>query len=304
MDTVHLLGENGSVIGVLSRPHPGVVDREVAAVFLNSGLLHRVGPFRLYVLLARRLAKAGIAVLRIDQSGKGDSGRRHGLPFEQSVSKDFEDAADFLRQHLGIKRFIVLGLCSGADDALFLSSRYPEIAGAVLLEAFSLRTLRYYVRHYGPRFFRVDLWFAWARRFVSSLRSLTVRAGNASANEPDMGLIREFPGITEIRKRYESIVKRKGKLLCVFTSAARSYYNYKGQLCAWLHLPFANELITEIYLPTARHTYPLATHRERLMHEVCTWVCREFGSDHAPVEPGTGKVVPGARPDSLVGEAG
>jgi pimeloyl-ACP methyl ester carboxylesterase len=280
MDTVHLFGENGSVIGVLSRPN--AIKPDVAVVFLNSGLLHRVGPFRLYVMLARRLAKAGIAALRIDQSGKGDSGRRQGLSFEHSVRKDFEEAMAFLRQELGVRKFVILGLCSGADDGLFLSSRYPEVAGAVLLEPYSLRTLRYYVYHYAPRFFRADLWLIYAKRFAQSLRSLATRTRDGVDNPPDMGLIREFPGFAEIRKRYGSVVNRGGKLLCVFTSDARSYYNYKGQLCEWLRLPAANELITEIYLPAAKHTYPLTAHREELMHEVCAWVSREFGKSEAP----------------------
>ena len=42
-------------------------------VLLNAGIIHRIGPNRLYVQLARRLASRGHAVLRFDLAGIGDS---------------------------------------------------------------------------------------------------------------------------------------------------------------------------------------------------------------------------------------
>ena len=284
-DTIHLLGRNSTPIGVLSKPPVTGPFNDVAVVFLNSGLLHRVGPFRLYVSLARQFVENGIPVLRIDQSGKGDSERRKGLSFIDSVKKDFEDAAAFLEGAVGAKRFIVLGLCSGADDALYLASEYPQIAGAVLLEAYAFRTPRYYLQHYGPRLVRLDLWSIWTGRalrfLLSKARSL---AGRRGGEQGDIGAIREFVGSDEMRRRYRSVVKRGGKLLCVFTDGARSYYNYEGQLVECLNLQKADQLISELYIPGAKHTYPLVSHRERLMEEVCKWATREFGSSERALE--------------------
>jgi hypothetical protein len=45
----------------------------VMFVLLNAGAVHRQGPFRLYVHLARRLAALGFSCVRFDQPGIGDS---------------------------------------------------------------------------------------------------------------------------------------------------------------------------------------------------------------------------------------
>src|SRR5205823_3052307 len=51
-----------------------------AIVLLDAGATYRIGPNRLHVELARRLARDGDLVLRIDQSGIGDSAPRDGAP--------------------------------------------------------------------------------------------------------------------------------------------------------------------------------------------------------------------------------
>lgn len=295
MDSVHLLGKNETPLGVLTRPPRFSGRSELAVVFLNSGLLHRVGPFRLYVTLARRLAELGVPCLRIDQSGKGDSARRSGLSFDAAIKEDFLDAADFLRANVGARKFVVLGLCSGADDALYLASQSPDVVGAILLEPYAARTFRYYVRHYGPRVLRFDLWAAWAQRAwcsgVAALRSLG-RREQGRAQQTDMGAIREVAGYAEMRRRYQSILDRGGRLLCVFTDGARSYYNYVGQLVESMNLGADADLVSELYLPEAKHTYPLAPHREQLINAICAWMRQAFPDVTGPLRTEPAKQQP------------
>jgi hypothetical protein len=63
----------GSLVGILSRPPAGVDPAMPGVLLLNAGRIHRVGPNRLYVAIARRLAAMGFAVCRFDLSGIGDS---------------------------------------------------------------------------------------------------------------------------------------------------------------------------------------------------------------------------------------
>lgn len=278
-ESVHLLGSGGSPIGVLSKPSAETPISEVAVIFLNSGLLHRVGPFGLYVTLARRLAENGFCSLRIDQSGKGDSERRSKLTFEESMERDFEDAASFMRRSVGAKRFVVIGLCSGADDSLHLAAKFDDVCGAVLLEAFAFRTPRYYLRHYAPRLLRLDLYLLSLRRAISWLRRRLVsilRPGADRVDSGDLGVIREFSGPAEIRERYRIAIGRGVKLLCVFTDGSRSYYNYEGQLLEALQSSGSDEFVKERYFPGVKHTYPLACDREAAMDVVVGWVRSEF----------------------------
>ena len=58
-----LFGEGGGLVGVLTDP-PGLAPSRGAggrlgAILLNAGVIHRVGPSRLYVYRARGLAAAG-----------------------------------------------------------------------------------------------------------------------------------------------------------------------------------------------------------------------------------------------------
>ena len=85
-------------------------------ILLNSGRVHRVGPNRMYVGLARTLAAKGFAVLRFDFSGIGDScddstGRR----FHEWARQDVQEAIDYLQGAYGAERCILFGICSGAQ---------------------------------------------------------------------------------------------------------------------------------------------------------------------------------------------
>ena len=60
-----LFGETKSLLGITTEPAAGAGDSShPAVVLLNAGLVHRIGPNRLYVNTARRLADAGFTVLR------------------------------------------------------------------------------------------------------------------------------------------------------------------------------------------------------------------------------------------------
>ena len=112
-------GPDKRLIGILTEPRAGSGDRP-ATLLLNSGLVHRIGASRMHVHMARALVKEGMTSLRFDFSGIGDSEpRRDGLTFEQAAVQEIRDAMDLLAHTRGIGRFILAGLCSGADMAFY-----------------------------------------------------------------------------------------------------------------------------------------------------------------------------------------
>jgi len=111
-------------MGILHTPgdHECVTQR-VGIILLNSGIRQRVGPYRQYVKLARRLCQAGFYALRFDFPGIGDSeGDVQGISKSQRQFLDQNDsttnAIDFLKAETGINRVGLLGLCGGAYSAL------------------------------------------------------------------------------------------------------------------------------------------------------------------------------------------
>ena len=148
-------GKEGCCSGVMTEPNQKAQNNELPAVLLwNAGLLHRVGPYRLYVDLARKFADMGFLVLRFDLSGKGDSeARRENVSERERSTSDIKDAMDLLSKKNGVCKFVLLGLCSGADDAFPVGVQDSRVAGLVLLDGYGYRTLGYYLHHYGPRLF-------------------------------------------------------------------------------------------------------------------------------------------------------
>ncbi len=80
-----VFGDPPDLVGVLTEPDGVCRDRGV--IILNAGIIHRVGPNRLHVRMARALASLGFPVLRFDFSGQGDSGRRvDGPSYQESTA--------------------------------------------------------------------------------------------------------------------------------------------------------------------------------------------------------------------------
>ncbi len=114
------------LFGILGRP----ADRDAshAVIFLSSGTEHRIGPGRAWVSLSRSMNSRGVATLRLDFDGVGDSPMRGDArrvrPYDPQFFDDVRDAVTQLRAR-GFTRVTVLGLCSGAWMAIQAGIRLP-----------------------------------------------------------------------------------------------------------------------------------------------------------------------------------
>ena len=127
-------GRFRSLVGIVTQPSEGNEVHTAAVIFLNPGIVHRVGAGRTYVNLARDLADRGFLTLRFDLSGIGDSPVRcDNLQFEKSAISETRDAMDFLIQTRGAKDFILLGGCSGAKIAFETALCDQRVIGTLLI---------------------------------------------------------------------------------------------------------------------------------------------------------------------------
>ena len=107
-------GAHGTLIGIVTPPPAGVTPH-TAFAFLNAGVVHRVGPNRMHVTAARRLAARGFLCVRFDLSGLGDSSsRRDATPVDHAVVLETTEVLSTLQREYGVGRFVLAGLCSGA----------------------------------------------------------------------------------------------------------------------------------------------------------------------------------------------
>jgi pimeloyl-ACP methyl ester carboxylesterase len=131
-------GVGGRLFGIVAEPAraPAASDRP-AIVLLNVGANHHVGPNRMYVVLARDLAELGYRSFRFDVGGLGDSLTAPGAPDNRLYSKDsvgdVKAAMDFLSQAHGCRRFVLVGLCSGAYLAFHTCIEDDRVSGQILL---------------------------------------------------------------------------------------------------------------------------------------------------------------------------
>ncbi|ASW00429.1 serine aminopeptidase domain-containing protein [Paraburkholderia aromaticivorans] len=134
--------EGGGYAGVFCQPRQAL-ETAPAVLFVNTGGVHRVGDGRFTVLMARYLAAQGIASLRMDLSGLGDSQRRDAAlsldkVYEQYAVADAQAGVDWLVA-AGYPEIVMFGVCTGAYVSLHTARAHPAVVGcaAVNLPFFS-----------------------------------------------------------------------------------------------------------------------------------------------------------------------
>jgi alpha-beta hydrolase superfamily lysophospholipase len=114
-------GPEALLFGIVTEPQKGE-NRRRAVILLNAGADHHVGPSRVYVSIARRWARRGYYVLRMDLGGIGDSGTRPGSQddevFPPAALDDIRAGIEFLKASYNIRDIALAGVCSGAYHAL------------------------------------------------------------------------------------------------------------------------------------------------------------------------------------------
>jgi len=131
-------GEDTRLFGVVTAPARAAGRGAAKAVLLlNSGAVHHVGPCRVYVALARELARLGYLVLRLDLSGIGDSPTRPGatenVVYSRYALQDVAAAIEYLQQKWDAVEIHAAGICSGAYHAFKAAVANMALRGVVLV---------------------------------------------------------------------------------------------------------------------------------------------------------------------------
>ncbi len=262
-------GQGGRLFGILTQPNKQARNTQELPVFvfLNSGLIHRAGPRRLYVRIARELAQIGFTSLRVDLAGKGDSFSRSHLTTEQSLTEDYEDIISVLEAHQSQFQLIAFGLCSGADDVIRIVPRDPRIVGMVLLDPVCGRDKGFQRRDIIRKFTQL----ARYQRKLKKIANRLVTPGLDQEQPFNSFGVRDFPTHEQMRMAFQSIHQRQGRVFSLFTSYAEGYYNQRGQMGRVLELDAYQDYCIEHFWPGASHTYSLELHRARLIEGIRVW---------------------------------
>lgn len=270
-------GPRGHLFGVVTLPD-STIDRAAAVVFVSAGLLHRVGPNRLYVDLARRLADRGYTSIRFDLSGVGDSelGEAGPLYIERS-RQDVIDTMDSIQGMFGIDRFFLVGLCTGAFNSFRVAGIDERVSGAVLLDGYAYPTVRSRIRHYRGRVLEPQRWARYLRR----------RLGRGMASEgddlADDLVIFENEVVPKQRFADElaALVDRNVPVLMVYTGLGPLAFNYERQMHDAFRDIDLDRAVSVRYFPDADHTFTLPGNRRLLVEAIERWLELRQRPDHS-----------------------
>jgi alpha-beta hydrolase superfamily lysophospholipase len=179
------LGRDQAAFGIIAAPDRDEKRRR-AVILLNTGADYHIGASRMYVSLARRWARRGYYVLRLDIAGLGDSPTRAGRidneVFSPDALADMRSAIDFLLERYEIGEINLVGVCSGAYHALRaavagfpvkrilmvnIGNFYWDESSSLVKALQATETVR------NPGLYRQRIFSAWAwRRFLTGQVSI------------------------------------------------------------------------------------------------------------------------------------
>lgn len=269
-------GRQNGLLGVWCEPRSGV--RAIPVVILGAGILHRVGPSRISVLLARALAEAGHPVLRFDLSGIGDSARASEASLEEAVRNDIADAiqaaTELVAQSSWSNQVALIGFCSGADNAIHVASDDPRVRAAVLFDPSVSRTAGFRRREMVRRFFSAQSWINLLTGRSVRLR-LSERRARASVLQPPpgyYGLLVSSPEDTD--RRVGRICTRGGRLRYVISSGVRRYLNSPVQIRESLPSSFDPRCIDVVWADHLDHVFGTRRQVEWFVHDSVSWLAQ------------------------------
>jgi pimeloyl-ACP methyl ester carboxylesterase len=294
-------GPTRSLSGILTEPPGGAAGRP-GVLLLNAGFLHRVGPNRLYVMLARRLAAAGLPVLRFDYSGLGESEpRRDELTLEQSMLAEGVEAMNFLQAEGVAERFVPMGLCAGAEQSQRLAHADARVVGAVLIDGYAYRTAGYYLREYGHHLASARSWRRLLARPLKLRRYLGgAGAGGAAGAAPvsnpgGVDFVREFPSREDCLAQLQAVLARAVDLFLVFTGGGMAeFYNSPRQFHETFPSLRGHPRIRLDFMPLADHTFTLRSQQDAVLASIDAWARTTLLAGEADVAPGPLEVAEGA----------
>jgi exosortase A-associated hydrolase 1 len=266
-----------ALYGVLSVPRGGC---ERGVLIVVGGPQYRAGSHRQFTLLARHLAANGIAALRFDYRGMGDS---EGEPRAfDAVGDDVRAALDaFMAAVPGMRDVVLWGLCDAASAIAMYAADDARVAGLILLNPWvhteggaARATLKHYYR---GRLFDPAFWRKLASgRFdvAGSLKSMltlvrTALRARAPVITPASAADRPF-----IERMRDGLRAFGGPVLVIVGGAdltGREFCDLGEADPAWRAL-LAGPRVTRRLLDRADHTFSRRAWRDQVADWTQEWI--------------------------------
>ncbi|MEM1226955.1 MAG: hypothetical protein AAGJ40_14755 [Planctomycetota bacterium] len=238
----------------------------VGVVMLTAGMLPSSGPYRLHVDLAGALARLGLPSVRFDLSGIGESfsGPDPSASSLQRAVNETVSAMDLLEARTCSQRFILYGLCSGADDAMQVALSDPRVVGLVTIDGFGYRTLGYHARRWFRDLPRKAMTQQFWRRRWRHWRGADELPPSLRGGED----VREYPSRATTCNHLRRLVRRGVSMHFAYTGGIRETINHAGQFDSMFPEFIHERRITHRFFESMDHTAMLKRDRDVLMRHL------------------------------------
>jgi hypothetical protein len=264
-------GAGNSLVGMVTTP-ANQLPVTTACLMFNMGANHRVGPRRINVKLAHALAARGMASLRFDLGGVGDSDAFDSANDLQTRSvHDLQAAMDLVERMLGIRQFVIVGMCSGVEHAVSVAAADTRVLALSLFDGFAFpeRRARW------ERTLRRALAAPAHPSFPGKAKRWLVRhlTGNPSAKALPGFLTERQP--PEIRAAWfgailKRLIERKVAVQLLYSGSLHVCDRDRDQLGALAREPFAKALQYQ-FMRDVDHTFCTAEGQQIYMQTVGDW---------------------------------
>jgi uncharacterized protein len=271
------------LIAILSRPQQPL---KRGVLVIVGGPQYRAGSHRQFTLLCRALAARGMAAMRFDYRGMGDS---------EDETRNFEDILpdiraaidEFCMQVPQLREVAIWGLCDAASAALFYAHRDARVTGLVLInpwvrtpEGIAKTRLKHY---YWSRFIDKEFWRKVARGEFAAATSIRSFAGTlmiafgarkegAAADNSSPAPARAAATLPE--RMAEGLSRFKGRALLILSGedlTAREFEEVVRASSRWRRL-LADARIERRNLPAANHTFSRSEWRDQVATWTAAWM--------------------------------
>lgn len=268
-------GESNRLNGIVTVPDSENFSR-IALILITAGFTPKTGPFRLYTLIARKAAANKLVSMRFDLGGIGNSEQLDpGKPLSVRTENDIRQAIGYLRDNYGIEKFVLGGLCSGAEDSFKYAHDHENINGVILIDAHAYKTWDYRLRFLISRKFFNRI----GRTILSQIGLLKlVHNSSESSLEGDQGGLVDYQqlNVEEASNIMTKLIDQQIKLLYIFTGGMNDKFNHPKQFNRMFpNIDFKN-LVTVAYLPHMGHVQIFEEDRNELCGVIDKWLELNF----------------------------
>lgn len=272
-EAVVLQSHHEQLLAIIHYPKTDHSGNHQAVILIPGGYQTRVGAHRMSVLLARHFAREGVAVIRFDPKGMGDSSG----PFQHFSQQgdDIDIAITALKEAIpDIKHLYLWGLCDAATSALLYAQTASNISGLLLVNPWiydtKIAAQTALTSYYPQRLRSRQMWkklFTGQLKWIDSIKELAKIIGRQLTKQ---GLQSHHSQDEDLSSQSLNAIERfSGKihlLLCEQDATAKQFKLAMTKLYSWEKM-MSKYSIALLEHPKADHTFS----REKWQRDLQEW---------------------------------